>query len=373
MNKHLHIISLAVPYPPDYGGVFDIYYKVVELHKAGVKIHLHCFGDEGRHMAELQHYSEEVCYYPRIKGWKGFSFRLPYIVSSRLSRRLTERLLADDYPILIEGIHCSAVLNDPRFSSRMKVLRLHNVEHLYYEGLYRSPATWWKRMYYRYESILLKKYELKVAGLPHRVLAVSTSDEEYYRQEFGCGNVAWLPVFTGFRPALQEGTGCFCLYHGNLAVAENEKAVEWLLTNVVAFVDVPFIFAGRRPSGRLSRMIANYANATLVADPDSEVLSDLLSKAQCHLLPSFNQTGIKLKLLHALFRGRHCIVNSAAVEGSGCEVLCEVTESADTFRRAVLELYRTPFTREMAVRREQVLLNIFNDERNVHKLIQWIW
>ncbi|MCX6283192.1 MAG: mannosyltransferase, partial [Bacteroidetes bacterium] len=43
MEQHLHIVSFDIPYPPDYGGVIDVYYKIKTLSEAGVKIHLHCF------------------------------------------------------------------------------------------------------------------------------------------------------------------------------------------------------------------------------------------------------------------------------------------------------------------------------------------
>jgi hypothetical protein len=43
LEKHLHIISFDVPYPANYGGVIDVFYKLKNLHKAGVKIILHCF------------------------------------------------------------------------------------------------------------------------------------------------------------------------------------------------------------------------------------------------------------------------------------------------------------------------------------------
>ena len=42
-NKHLHIISFDVPYPANYGGVIDVFYKIKALHAKCVKIHLHCF------------------------------------------------------------------------------------------------------------------------------------------------------------------------------------------------------------------------------------------------------------------------------------------------------------------------------------------
>ena len=51
-DKHLHIVSFDIPYPPNYGGVIDVYYKLKALHRKGVKIILHCFEYPGRARSE---------------------------------------------------------------------------------------------------------------------------------------------------------------------------------------------------------------------------------------------------------------------------------------------------------------------------------
>ena len=47
----------------------------------------------------------------------------------------------------------------------------------------------------------------------------------------------------------------------------------------------------------------------LVANPSEMEMQDMIAKAQINILPSFNNTGIQIKLLNALFNGRHCLVN----------------------------------------------------------------
>ena len=42
-DPELNIVSFAVPFPPDYGGAIDIYYKLETLNNLGIKIYLHCF------------------------------------------------------------------------------------------------------------------------------------------------------------------------------------------------------------------------------------------------------------------------------------------------------------------------------------------
>ena len=63
----------------------------------------------------------------------------------------------------------------------------------------------------------------------------------------------------------------------------------------------------------LAKAVEANAHACLLANPAEDEMRDLLAKAQINVLPSFNETGIKLKLLNSLYNGRHCVVNDAAV------------------------------------------------------------
>jgi glycosyltransferase involved in cell wall biosynthesis len=373
VENHLHIVCMDVPYPVNYGGVFDLFYKIRALHGAGKKIHLHCFEYGRGEQPELQHYCEEVNYYTRCQGHKGFSHKLPYIVGSRSNSQLMENLLRDEYPILLEGVHCTYLLNDERFSNRKIILRLHNVEYQYYRQLYHCEKSVLKKVYYLHESNLLRQYEKKIADMVP-ILAVSEKDSELYRQEFGATCIDTLPVFLPYEQVKsKEGTGCFCLYHGNLSVAENEQVVAWLLKKVFDTMEMPLIITGKDPSGRLSRMISQYSHACLIENPSDEEIQDLISKAQINILPSFNCTGVKLKLLNALFNGRHCIVNEAAVQSSGLESICHVANEPEAIRNLVTALFSKPLTREEIETRENVLAGRYNNENNLRKLISHIW
>ncbi len=56
-NRSINIISFNIPYPPNYGGIIDVYYKLKSLHNLGVKIYLHCF-DYGR---GIKNELEKIC------------------------------------------------------------------------------------------------------------------------------------------------------------------------------------------------------------------------------------------------------------------------------------------------------------------------
>lgn len=372
-DRHLHIVCLDVPYPVDYGGVFDLFHKIRSLHEAGVRVHLHCFEYGRGRQPALNDYCEEVHYYCRHEGHKGFSHRLPYIVCSRSNGQLLERLLEDDHPILLEGVHCTYLLNDERFDGRKIILRLHNVEYQYYRQLYLSEKSLLKKIYYLHESNLLRQYEHRIAGKV-KILAVSKKDQEQYVQEFGAADIDTIPVFLPFEQVRsKEGTGCFCLYHGNLSVAENEQVVCWLLKKVFTNTEMPFIISGKNPSAKLSRLIMQYPQACLIPNPSEEELQDLIAKAQVNILPSFNCTGIKLKLLNALFNGRHCIVNQDAVEGTGLQAACHIAAGADEIRGLLDELCARPFTRGEIDERKEILEGLYDQKGNLKKLINAIW
>jgi Glycosyl transferases group 1 len=372
LKQPLHIICLDVPYPPDYGGVFDLFYKLVALHEAGIGIHLHCF-EYGRGRQEaLNQYCESVTYYERFEGHKGFSTRLPYIVSSRANPLLIENLLKDDHPILMEGVHCSYYLQDERLQGRRIILRLHNVEYAYYKELKKSTPAVFKKLYYHNESRLLHKYEAAIANKA-QVLTVSEKDATTYREEFGATRVDYLPVFTPFTEiTATEGIGSFCLFHGNLSVAENEKAALWLLEEVFHELKVPFVVAGKNPSARLNRVAHAQMHTCLVANPGEKEMQDMIAKAQINIIPSFNHTGIKLKLLNALYNGRHCVVNEATVEGTGLASACHIGSNADALQQIVAQLFHHPFTEDEIVLRKSLLYPQFNNAENARRLIQYL-
>jgi hypothetical protein len=75
MAKALHIIAFDMPYPADYGGVIDIYYKVKALSELGIQVKLHVFLYGGKttskHLEALCH---QVFYYERKR------FKNPFTV-----------------------------------------------------------------------------------------------------------------------------------------------------------------------------------------------------------------------------------------------------------------------------------------------------
>lgn len=370
----MHIVCLDAPYPLDYGGAVDMYGKIKALSAAGIKVHLHYFDYKNRGDAsELNQYCESIHTYKRKTGHKGFSATVPYIVSSRINEELIATLSRDNYPIILEGIHCTGMLQSLDLSQRKILVRLHNDEAAYYKKLFRYEKNFFKKIYFLFESRLLKKYQEK---LPKNCVyaCVSKNDVKTFTEKYKLPNVAFLPVFVCWSKVVgEEGIGNFCLYHGNLSVAENEKAASWLLDKVFTKIKVPFVIAGKQPSRRLQKWAHLCQHTCLVADPSEKEINDLVQKAHINILPSFNNTGIKLKMLHALYKGRHCVVNPAAVEGSELDATCHIGNNANAIASIILQLYHQPFGEEEIRLRKRILGEMFNNEAHAQTILAWLY
>lgn len=373
-ERHLHIICLDVPYPVDYGGVFDLFYKIKALSEAGIKIHLHCFEYGRGRQLELNKYCAEVIYYARHKAPKGFSFGVPYIVGSRANKLLLENLQKDDYPILMEGMHCTYFLHTGDLPGTRCFVRLHNVEYEYYHQLAETSNSFFKKIYYNYESNALRKYEGSLANKAN-FWSVTDKDRDTMIREFGYSSIDFLPLFLPeYNPQWYSAdNGSYCLYHGNLSVPENEEAAKWLVEEVFDDLDIPLVIAGKKPSPALEELVHKRQHTCIVANPAEAEMQDLIKKAQLHILPSMNSTGIKLKLVNALYNGRHCLANNAGVEGTGLEECCMIANSRADMKEAVKEGFLKPFTQEVFTHRMACLDKVFNNSNNARQMIRWIF
>jgi len=359
----LHIVSFDVPYPPDYGGAIDVYYKIKALSEAGAEIYLHCFA-YGRGMSdELNKLCKEVWYYPRKTGIAGISATLPYIVYSRRNEQLLNRLIAIDAPILFEGIHSSYYIHHPALANRTKAIRSHNIEGEYYKLLATKEPNLLKRIYYNIEAALADKYERNINA--HIWMPLSMEDEKHLKQLHPSAKHQFIAPFHPYNTVESvAGDGNYCLYHGNLSHTENIEAALFLINEVFNDIAIPLIVAGRNPDSKITEAVKNKNNCTVIANPDEATMQQLIRDAHIHVLPTFQQSGMKLKLLYALYKGRHVVVNNAMLYGTGLDKLCHIADDANSFKQSIGEVIQKTFAPADVQRRSEILDIHYNNNQN---------
>lgn len=367
-NLNLHLLSFDVPYPADYGGVIDVYYKVKALHEVGVNVHLHCFQYGREQSDQLDKICASVNYYSRNTGAEKLISRTPYIVKSRTNNALLCRLQEDNYPILFEGLHTAGLMNDKALANRVKILRTHNIEHEYYRGLASVTGSVSKKLFYNWEAIKLERFE-RIAASADLILAISKGDQIHF-SSYGERVALMFPFHPTVEPEYVSEGGGYVFYHGNLTVSENIEAVQFLIEEVLPLTNVKLVVAGKGAESLSGKF--NSPSAIFVNEPSDKEMLNLARNANIHVLPTFQNTGFKLKLLYALSAGRHVMVNSKMVNGTNMGEWCSIAESPQEWSNSISKMMDAPFEKSRFELRQKFLIENYSNCEKAERLKQLI-
>lgn len=369
MNKKLHIVSFDVPYPPIYGGIIDVFYKLKTLSELGVKIYLHVFEYGTGEKLELEKYCEKVYYYQRGSSKIKVISKIPYIVNSRKNKILIHNLKKIKATILFEGLHTTYPLLKHSFNDRKILIRTHNIEHDYYFGLAKSEKKISKKLFFNLEGLKLKKYQT-ILNKADNILSISPLEYNYFEKLFEHKTI-YIPVFhqnTQVKKLSKKGS--FALYHGDLRVSDNLKAALFLI-DVFNNLDYNLIIAGNTENKNLIKIINKTKNITFEKLENQSILIKLLNKAHINILPTFQKTGIKLKLINTLYNGRFCLVNPKMIVETGLESLCIQANNKNEFKNHILNLVEKEYLPQNTEKRESSLKS-FDNTINAKKIIELI-
>lgn len=351
--KNLQIVSFNNPYPPNYGGVIDVYYKIKYLHQLQVDIYLHIFYEDRLEIEKLKPYCKEIYLYKRNKSLKYFFTKIPFNVSSRSSSQIYNNIIKINAPILFEGLQTTHVLLRNEIKNKI-IIRTHNIEHNYYNGLARSETNLFLKLIYYIESYKLKRYE-SIVNKADLILPLSHKEYEYFSLNYKPKS-KFIPVFHGnnhIEKLSQKGE--FALYHGDLTTSDNKKAVTFLIS-IFKEVNQKLIIASSNISKSLLQLIDNQENIQFVKlEKNNKILNELFTKAHVNILYSNQESGTKLKVFNSLFKGRFCIINKNIADDKNIQSICVLANSKKEFIKAIENVFEEDF--EQNQQREEVLSN----------------
>ena len=342
--------------------MIDSFCRIKELHAIGIKIHLHCFEYGRQRQNILNQYCTSVYYYPRATGIISNFSIIPFIVLSRKNKTLLNRLLADNYPILFDGLHTTYYIKHPGLKNRIKLVRAHNIEHKYLTDIMLYEHNVFKKLFFIIESARMKWFEKNLA-YADKILAISEHDHEYFSEKYN-KSVLVRPFHPFNSLRSKEGSGKYLLYHGNLSLSINYEIVNFLIKNVFSQTNFPVIIAGKLSTNKLISTDSKYNNIKIIQNPDEEEMLDLISGSHISIPYSYENNGMKLKLLYSLFAGRHCITNLVSDNNSGLNILCHYADTADEIRKRIDFLINKPLTSDDLALRDSFREKYFNNHQN---------
>lgn len=367
-TKAIHIVSFDNPYPPNYGGVIDVFFKIKALNELGYDIYLHYFSkNDIDKNDELKKYVKEIYHYKKKPSIITFFTLLPWSVASRYNKKLAYNLNKTKAPILFEGLQTSAVVFRDKLNNKI-LLRLHNLENNYYSGLYKSEKNLIKKTLFWLESKKYQKYQ-SILSKFDAVITLSNFENEYIKQNFK--NESYIPVFHGNENISNLSEyGEYALYHGDLRTSDNKKAVEFLIEIFKKIPDYKLKIASSVGKNWVESKCKSYDNISFVFIKNQNHLEDLLSKAHINVMYSFQESGTKLKVINALFKSRFCIINKNMVDDANILNLCSLAENEAVYIDTINKLKNQPYL-EFS-NRKTVLEHHLNDRNNAELLSKLI-
>ena len=327
---------------------------------------MHTFEYGRGRQKELDKFCKQVFYYQRNSSIINVLSRTPYIVKSRSSDELIKNLKKIKAPILFEGLHTTFPLINENFEDRKVLVRAHNIEHLYYKGLAQSESSLDKKIFFQLEAKKLSVYQ-SILDKVNTILTISASEQNYFRNRF-IDKAVYIPIFHPNNKVRKlSKNGDYALYHGDLRIADNIKSAHFLI-DIFKEINYPLIIAGSIKNDVILKKISKYDHIKYVDIKNQDHIIELLVNAHINVLPTFQKTGIKLKLINALFNSRFCVVTNKMVEDTGLESLCEIGRTKEEFTQKVIELINKDYT-EIIVEQREKTLKPFNTKINAQKII----
>jgi len=132
-------------------------------------------------------------------------------------------------------------------------------------------------------------------------------------------------------------------------------------------INFPVVISGKNPGIKITDEVSLHANIRLVENPSEEEMNQLQRDAHIHVCYTFQNSGLKLKLLNALFKGRFVVANPLMTEGSGLETHVETGNTDAEIRQIIEDMINREFTAEHADKRTN-LLKLYDNKLNAKKI-----
>ncbi|MDR4955068.1 hypothetical protein REB14_23030 [Chryseobacterium sp. ES2] len=371
MNK-FHIISFNYPYPPSYGGIIDVYYKIKALSDLGIKIHLHCFVDQipDKIDPEVKEITENVSFYQKKKNPLLYFSSTPFAAAIRNSEELIKNLERNKAPILFEGLQTTSIIRFLRNNDHQFYLRYHNNETEYYKGLSVSEKNIFKKLIYKIESLKHTRYQKKLLKKFEAVFCLS--EKEYNEVETYSGNAHLIHIFHGNESVKELDTkGKYFLFHGDLSTADNKRALNETIDLFKTLPQYQLIVASDRATEDIKRKISTVENISLTPIQTTENLLRLLKDAHGNILISYQNSGTKVKLFNTLYNSRFVIISENITDDPILKSVCLFGSDMNEIRQRIITSAEKEY--HDTEKRKEVLEKKHSDKAKAHEMLKIIF
>ncbi|HZV03986.1 MAG TPA: glycosyltransferase [Gemmataceae bacterium] len=333
------MVDEELPYPPTSGKrirTLNLTLRLARRHRLTYVCHRNADAEEARQAADFfaEHGIETVIIDRAVPPKSGPRFYLrlaanllsplPYSVATHKSRGMRHTLAEIARTQRVDVWHCewtpyAEVLRGIAASRR--VVMAHNVESIIWQRYHETETNPLRRWYIGRQWRKFQRFECRVLGEVERTIAVSDTDAQRLRDDFGVARVDVVEngVDTAyFQPQARRRNPRRLLFLGSLDWRPNLDGVSLLLERVFPAVraaepSATLCLVGRNPPEALRRQAAAMPGVELHANvPD---VRPYLADCGMLVVPLRIGGGSRLKILEALASGTPVVSTWIGAEG----------------------------------------------------------
>jgi glycosyltransferase involved in cell wall biosynthesis len=334
MARKILFLSPQLPYPPVSGGTIKSW-KLIEFLSKEYDVFAAYFlkGEDAIHQSS---FLEKV----RLDGYYSESMEVErnavnFIRSNLLGiplnlyrnrswtfRRKIRRLAREYKTIFID--HYEMFQYVPRRFTGKVILHQHNCEYIMWDRFAQVEPSFARRFALKNQAWHIRRYERRICNNSNRVLAAPNDIEELkkigavhtrYLETFHLGDEQLLTL-----PELHwEGTEKALMFVGTLTWEANVDGLLWFLEHGWDVIrechpDLKFYIIGKQPDQRIVDMVKSKGE-DVVLTGFVKNLEDYFPRCRVFISPLRFGSGIKVKVMNAMYRGIPTVTTAVGAEG----------------------------------------------------------
>ena len=230
--------------------------------------------------------------------------------------------IADNYDCIFVD-HWLSFQYIPKNYKGTVILKEHNAEYKMWERLFYNEKNLIKKLFLKFETARIKKYEAMICNSVTKVITVTEEDKQNLIEIGAKGdNIKMLPAV--ILDIKQEIIKDFSnrenalLYVGSLSWESNIDGLKYFLENIYPKIkkkmpEIKFYIIGKNPPNILQNFAQNDTSIILTGFVDD--LTEYYNKCKLFVVYLRYGSGIKIKILEALSNSMPVITNDIGMEG----------------------------------------------------------
>ena len=349
-------ITAEFPYPPNSGGRIYTWQRIKYLSENNdIFLFSLIENDDLKYLEneEIKGVLKYIKTYKRknklIQAIKGINY--PFSVATRkigdikkdidkLIDKINIDLIIVDHPQML--INCN--MND----DIPKILTQHNIEYRAFESMCKNSKNLIKKIIYKREYKLMKKFEEKYynKNLISAYTFISQEDKEFFERRYCKDNTYLIPPGIDFiEPYYNKNIGTNIVFTGKMDYEPNIQSMQWFCSDILPKVknklpDVKLYIVGKNPT----QYITSLANENIIVTGEVDSVVEYLKMANIVIIPLLSGGGVKIKLMEALQYRNIIVTTPIGIEGTKFRHNEEVlsAESADEFAKHCVDALKNP-------------------------------